>query len=89
MVWRNKFVGFPVSVVSLFEIDNRDSQRRAVCLKGRFIGSIGKNLKTYRLYKRYVDFNVEKVTSLMSEIDERPDNKHLRNDELEHDQPPS
>lgn len=76
MRYRDKFFGYPLSVVCLNEVENKDPQKRSICLKGFFKEKFSENA-TYRLYKRYIDFNLDKVSTILTEIDEQDDNKSI------------
>ncbi|CAI2164758.1 18981_t:CDS:10 [Funneliformis geosporum] len=76
MKYRNKFFGYPLSVVCLYDINNSDPQKREIWLKGVFKKKLtGDSVNEYRLYKRYLDFNLDKVLTMLTEIDERNDDK--------------
>ncbi|CAG8436837.1 10403_t:CDS:10 [Funneliformis mosseae] len=78
MKYRNKFFGYPLSVVCLYDINNSDPQKREIWLKGVFKKRLtGDSNNVYRLYKRYLDFNLDKVLSMLTEIDERNDDKSV------------
>jgi hypothetical protein len=76
MRYRDKFFGYPLSVVCLNEVDNNDPQRRVIYLKGYFKERFTENA-TYRLYKRYIDFNLDKVSTILTELDEQDENKSI------------
>ncbi|CAG8643149.1 9136_t:CDS:2, partial [Cetraspora pellucida] len=71
MKYKDKLFGYPLLVLSLVSIDDNDPTRRVIQLKGKFsnkninVGSI------YRLYKRYIDFNTDKILNMLVEIDEQ------------------
>ena len=78
MKYRDKFFGYPLTVLNLNVVDNSDPQKRAIHLKGYFKKNLNKNTtKTFRLYRRYVDFNLDKVSNMLTEIDERNDDKSV------------
>ncbi|RIA89830.1 hypothetical protein C1645_806056 [Glomus cerebriforme] len=76
MKYRDKFFGYPLSVVCLNEVDNSDPQKRMIHLKGFFKDKFTVN-KIYRLYRRYIDFNLDKVSMMLTEIDERDSDKSV------------
>ncbi|CAB4389659.1 unnamed protein product [Rhizophagus irregularis] len=76
MRYRDKFFGYPLSVVCLNEVENKDPQKRIIHLKGFFKEKFTENA-TYRLYKRYIDFNLDKVSTILTEIDEQDDKKSI------------
>jgi len=73
MKYRAKFSYFPLTVVC---VDKVDLQKRVINLKGFFKENMIKK-STYRLYKRYVDFNLDKVSTVLTEIDEQNDDKSI------------
>jgi hypothetical protein len=78
MKYRDKFFGYPLTVLGLNEIDNKDPQKRAILLKGYYKKNLNESpVKIYRLYKRYVDFNLDKVSNMLTEINERNDDKSV------------
>ncbi len=78
MKYRDKFYGYPLSVVCLHGVDNSDPQKRVILLKGTFKKKLsGGSVNTYRLYRRYVDFNLDKVLMMLTEIDERSNDKSV------------
>lgn len=76
MKYRDKFFGYPLSVVCLNEVENKDPQKRIIHLKGFFKEKLTENA-TYRLYRRYIDFNLDKVSTILTEIDEQDDKKSI------------
>jgi hypothetical protein len=72
MKYRDKFFGYPLTVVCPNEVDNSDPGKRMIHLKGFFKDKLTENT-IYRLYRRYLDFNLDKVLMVLSEIDERTD----------------
>lgn len=70
----------PLLLVDICEIDDRDPQENkpSVYLKGSFakFGNFSKETK-YRLYKRYYDFNLNRVLNTLTKMDERNDNESL------------
>jgi hypothetical protein len=78
MKYRNKFFGYPLTVLCLNEVDNKDPQKRAIYLKGYYKKNLNENpVTTYRLYRRYLDFNLDKVSNMLTEIDERNNDKSV------------
>ncbi|CAG8504339.1 2545_t:CDS:10 [Diversispora eburnea] len=78
MKFQDKFYGFPLSVLSIVGVNENDPLHRFIHLKGIY----KKNMKAdsssiYRLYKRYLDFNLNKVLKMLVEIDEREDERSV------------
>ncbi|RIB26034.1 hypothetical protein C2G38_2164525 [Gigaspora rosea] len=71
MDYKDKLFGYPLTVLSLSSIDNTDPTQRVIQLKGTFKKNINVGT-TYRLYKRYIDFNTDKILKMLIEIDEQP-----------------
>ncbi|CAJ0854432.1 13391_t:CDS:2, partial [Entrophospora sp. SA101] len=69
MKYRNTIFGFAFTVVSIHDIDYSNPDKKIINLKGYIKKSLNVGSK-YRLYKRYVDFNLDKVLKVLSEIDE-------------------
>ncbi|CAG8715862.1 20934_t:CDS:10, partial [Dentiscutata erythropus] len=71
MEYKDKQFGYPLNVLSLVSIDDTDPAHRVIQLKGTIKKSISVGT-TYRLYKRFVDFNTDKILKMLIEIDEQP-----------------
>ncbi|PKY29828.1 P-loop containing nucleoside triphosphate hydrolase protein [Rhizophagus irregularis] len=75
MKYRDKY-SYPLSVVCIKEVENQDPQTQIIYLKGSFMEELIEN-ETYRLYKRYFNFNLDKILTILTEIDEQDDNKSI------------
>lgn len=58
----------PITSVNIHSVD---SERSTLILKGYFKPLNPRRDRTYRLYERYIDFNLDKVLSALAEIDKR------------------
>ena len=75
MKYRDKHFGYPLSVVCLNEVD---PQNQTIHLKRIFKEDIAEDtVMMYRLYKWFFDFNLDKVLTTLTEIDERSNNKSV------------
>ncbi|CAG8644517.1 16059_t:CDS:2, partial [Dentiscutata heterogama] len=68
MKYKDKFWGYPLSVLALVEVENNPIHK--IKLKGKIKKTINVG-STYRLYKRYIDFNTDKILKALIEIDEQ------------------
>lgn len=81
MKYRNKFPDQDKSLqkrgLPVVCIHSSDPPNKTICLKGFKRKLTGKKVTTYRLYKRYINFTLDKVIMMLNEMDERSDNKSL------------
>ncbi|CAG8650801.1 7680_t:CDS:10, partial [Acaulospora colombiana] len=78
MKYRKEFFKYPLTVLCVQEFVDDNSCRRFVDVKGKFMKKVNADGKsTYRLYKRYVDFNLDKVLETLVEIDDREDGRSV------------
>ncbi|CAG8482670.1 10470_t:CDS:10, partial [Racocetra fulgida] len=66
--YKNKSYGCPLSIFSLEDVDNC-STGIIIQLKGKFTDLELKKDATYRLYKRYLDLNTDKILKMLKKID--------------------
>ena len=82
MKYRDKFPHQKKSLskdkkLSVVCIHSSDPQNETINLKGFKRKLTGDKVTTYRLYKRYINFNLNKVITMLGEMDERSDNNSL------------
>src|SRR5581483_6676805 len=75
MKYQDNHLGSPLPIVGICEVDKSDPRKRVIHLKGNFDWNMP--VKTYRLYKRFFDFNLKRVLAMLTEIYERCDNKSV------------
>ncbi|CAG8514639.1 43143_t:CDS:10 [Gigaspora margarita] len=68
MKFKDKFWGYPLSVLALIDVENNYMFK--ITLKGIFKKKMNIGA-TYRLYKRYIDFNSDKILNTLIKIDEQ------------------
>ncbi|CAG8510864.1 10605_t:CDS:10, partial [Dentiscutata erythropus] len=75
MEYKNKFSDCPLPVLALIKVDN-NSKGITIHLKGKFQKNVNGDPKEfklrkdakYRLYKRYLDFNTDKILKMLIDI---------------------
>ncbi|CAG8439802.1 2567_t:CDS:10 [Acaulospora morrowiae] len=70
MKYRAEFRRYPLTMLCIQESINTVPSRKFIHVRGKFKKRID-NTSTYRLYRRYIDFNLDKVLKTLIEIDER------------------
>ncbi|RUP47523.1 hypothetical protein BC936DRAFT_145649 [Jimgerdemannia flammicorona] len=66
ILFRKAFRDFPITTVNIHSID---PENQSIILKGYFARLKPRREATYRLYERYIDFNLDKVLDTLVEID--------------------
>ncbi|CAB4398827.1 unnamed protein product [Rhizophagus irregularis] len=72
MKYRADYSKSPLLLVDIFKVDDSDLQKK-IYLKGTFSTNLKKEIK-YRLYKRYYDYNLDRVMDTLTTMDKR--NEH-------------
>ncbi|KAF0444406.1 P-loop containing nucleoside triphosphate hydrolase protein [Gigaspora margarita] len=71
---KDKFWGYPLTVLALIDVENNSIFK--IKLKGIFKKRMNIGA-TYRLYKRYIDFNSDKILNTLIEIDKQSNSLFL------------
>lgn len=74
MKYRNTFYGFPLTVLCIKEVINENFVQ-FLHVKGIFKLKNSCMSSNYIIYKRYVDFNLDKSLNILLELDKKRENK--------------